>query len=226
MRSRCRRARSCGRRRGDGTRARAAARCCLRRTRLPVAPQARVGLPERHRAVVVVGLLRCEVAPCCRDEILLRRAGLDAPRPVGEPLPQLGEVPLTSSATPKWISASRSGSRRSISLERSVPGLDVDVGRRRRRQDAPVRLDPHAGRVAGVQRLAVEVADVVRRVARGSGSTRGRAPARRRRWMFARGPARARPRARRRRRRRAAARCARAGRGRRGAARRSRRRDL
>src|SRR5688572_10685112 len=51
-------------------------------------------------------------------------------------------------------------------LERAIPPLHVDVRRRRRRQHDPARLDPDSGRVARIERRAVEVADVVRRVPR------------------------------------------------------------
>ena len=51
-------------------------------------------------------------------------------------------------------------------VERLLPRLDVDVGRRRRRHDEAAGQHAHAARVAGVERpVGVEVADVVRRVA-------------------------------------------------------------
>ena len=64
-----------------------------RRPRVPVPPQAGVGLPERHRELVVVRLLGREVAVRGGDELLLRRARLDASRPRVEPLAKLGQVP-------------------------------------------------------------------------------------------------------------------------------------
>ena len=61
-------------------------------------------------------------------------------------------------------------------VERPLPGLEVDLGRRRRRQHELARPDPYAGRVARVERaLAVEVADVMARVA---GAREGREPER------------------------------------------------
>ena len=61
-------------------------------------------------------------------------------------------------------------------VERPLPGLEVDLGRRRRRQHELARPDPHARRVARVERaLAVEVADVMARVA---GAREGREPER------------------------------------------------
>ena len=51
-----------------------------------------------------------------------------------------------SLSTPKWISARHSGSRRAISSSRGVPGLDVDVGRRRGREDVARGLQADAAR--------------------------------------------------------------------------------
>ena len=110
-------------------------------------------------------------------------------------------------------------------VERPLPGVEVDLGRRRRREHEPARRDADAGRVAVVERpVLVLVRDVVRRRGPGSGSTRARRRRRRRRGRSPRGRARARPRARRTRRRTAGVRSPRAGSGRRGAARRSPRR--
>ena len=53
-------------------------------------------------------------------------------------------------------------------VEGRVPGLEVDLRRRRGWEDEPGGLDADAGRVARVERaVAVQVADVVRGVARG-----------------------------------------------------------
>src|SRR4029077_16998138 len=52
-------------------------------------------------------------------------------------------------------------------VDRSLPELDVDVRRRRRRKDGAPGLDANAGRVARVERaVTVEVGDVMRRMAR------------------------------------------------------------
>ena len=51
-------------------------------------------------------------------------------------------------------------------VDRAVPRFEVEVGRRRGRQDGAIGLDPDAGRVAGIERARrVEVADVMARVA-------------------------------------------------------------
>ena len=51
--------------------------------------------------------------------------------------------------------------------DRGLPGLQVDLRWRQRRQDEPRRRDPDAGRVARVERsVAVQIGDVVRRMAR------------------------------------------------------------
>ncbi len=73
------------------------------------------------------------------------------------------------STTPKWISASRSARVALDLVDRSLPGLEVDVGGRSRREDVAAGDDPDTGRVARIESAgAVDVADVVRRVA-GSG---------------------------------------------------------
>ena len=61
--------------------------------RLPVALQTLVRLPERHRAVVFLSLLRRQIGLARRDELLLGGAFLDPPSPRVEPLAQLAEVP-------------------------------------------------------------------------------------------------------------------------------------
>ena len=82
------------------------------------------------------------------------------------------EVPGTSSSTaPKWVRARRSGVQPSTSVERFLPGLDVDVGRRRGGHDQVRGRDPAGGDVAdeGGAALLVQVADVVGGVAGGVG---------------------------------------------------------
>src|SRR5439155_26875767 len=52
-------------------------------------------------------------------------------------------------------------------VERLLPRLDVDLGRRRRRHDEAAGQDAYAARVTGVERpVGIEVADVVGGVAR------------------------------------------------------------
>ena len=131
----------------------------------------------------------------------------------------------TSSNTPKWVNASRAGARRLGLGDRALPGVEVDVGRRRRSEHEAGAREPHAHRVARIERAVfVEERDVVARVA-GLGKhcepddlvtdDRGCSPP---------GRARARPTACRTRRRRAAGRSPPAGSARRDAVRRPRRR--
>src|SRR6187397_1704283 len=61
--------------------------------RFPVALQTLVGLPERHRAVVFLGLLGRQIGLARRDELLLGGTFLDPPSPRVEPLAQLAEMP-------------------------------------------------------------------------------------------------------------------------------------
>ena len=118
--------------RWDGWRARPSLRAerPTPRTRVPVALQARVGLPERHRAVVLVGLLRRQVGLGGGDELLL---GGSLPRR-GPPRCRAARAArarcrLTSFASPKWISASCSGARRSISSSvRYQPSMSTSGG--------------------------------------------------------------------------------------------------
>ena len=194
----------------------------LRRTRVPVALQARVRLPERHRAVVFVGLLRRQVGLGGGDELLLGGSLLDpAATTCRAARAARRGAGRRRRRAPKWISASRSGARRSISLERAVPSLDVDVRRRCRRQHWSGSAG--SGRPRRRPRRASCRRSSRRGARRGPARGRPRGPQRGRsrsgRSPRARAPAR--PRARRTCRRRAVARCARAGTGRRGAARRS-----
>ena len=86
---------------------------------------------------------------------------LDPPGPRVEPLAQLAEVTADVVREAEVDQRELLGSAPLDLLERAVPTLDVDVGRRRRRQHRPARLDPYSGCVARVERRAVEVADVV-----------------------------------------------------------------
>ena len=133
--------------------------------------------------------------------------------------------PGTSSKTPKWVSASRAGSRRSVSTivasqaSRSMSGGGVGGRTKLAGRDA----DSH--RVARVERaVVVQHRDVVARMTGAREALRVRARRLRRRGCSRPEPARAHPRARRTCRRRAAGRSPRAGSARRDAERRPRRR--
>ena len=118
---------------------------------------------------------------------LLVHAGPDARAPEEERRgASARSAPTTSVTIPKWIRASRFGPRSSIASRLLCQSVEVDVRRRAERRHVPGGKDAHAGGVSRVERpvARVEVGDVVRRVARASGSTRGRAPRPRRSATF------------------------------------------
>ena len=114
-----------------------------------------------------VGQLRERVL----DELLLGRAAFDRLRPVEQAEAQFVEMPRHVFRDAEMDQREPLGSAAADLVERRLPGLDVGVGRRRRRHDRAAGQDAHAARVAGVERaVGVEVADVVRRVTgRGEG---------------------------------------------------------
>ena len=80
--------------------------------------------------------------------------------------PELGEVPRRVVGDAEVDEGEALGLAPLDLVDRLLPGLDVDLGRRRRRQHEAAGQDAHAARVAGVERaVGIEVADVVRRVA-------------------------------------------------------------
>ncbi len=154
------------------------------------AREAAVRLPERHRLRERVGVLARvgQLRERVLDELFLRRAAFDRLRPVEQAQLKLFEVPLdvvgdaeVDEREALWLAA------RDL-VERRLPRRDIDVRRRRRRHDRAAGQNAHAARVAGVERpVGVEVADVVRRVARRWGRTRGRATAPSSGWTFSAG---------------------------------------
>ena len=159
------------------------------------------------------------------DELLLRRAALDRLGPVEQVEAQLGEVAPDVLGDAEVDEREPLGSAALDLVERLLPRLDVDLGRRRRRHDEAAGQDAHAARVAGVERpVGVEVADVVGGVARRREAVEAEHAVPDGVDVLLPAPARARPRASRTCRRRAGARSSPAGTGRRGAVRRSPRR--
>ena len=100
------------------------------------------------------------------DELLLRRAALDRLGPVEQVEPQLGEVASDVLGDAEVDEREPLGSAALDLVERVLPRLDVDLGRRRRRHDEAPGQDAHAARVTGVEGpVGVEVADVMGGVA-------------------------------------------------------------
>src|SRR5215213_3051445 len=133
---------------------------------LPVALQPRVGLPEWHRLLVALAIAG-ELGGRLGLELLLAGAVADALGPLAQAAAQLAQVALdvTGDAEVDQREALRPSAVQLV--ERSLPCLQVELGRRGRRQDELAGLDPHARRVACVERaVGVEVADVMPRVPR------------------------------------------------------------
>src|SRR5436190_5202340 len=148
--------------------------CCLQRrlysglALVEVALQSKIGLPERHRALVGLVLVRRQVGGDGVDELGLRGAAPNAVGPFAEVDAELPEVAFDV------VRDAEVDQRKSLRgapldlVERRVPRFEVDLRRRRRRHDVTRRLDPHADGVAGVERaVGAEVADVVVGVAGG-----------------------------------------------------------
>ena len=97
---------------------------------VPVTAQAVPGLPER-RDLVVDRLRRAPRSACAaatNSSWSIPSRTREAQRSSSSS--SRSRCAPTSSCTPKWINASRSGRRRANLLHRRVPGLDIDVGRR------------------------------------------------------------------------------------------------
>src|SRR4051812_28109757 len=138
----------------------------LRSALLPVAHEPRVGLPERHRLLVGLAVV-AQVGGGLRPELLLARAVADALGPLVQPRAELGEVPLDVVGDAEVDQ--REPLRPAVLdlVERPIPGPEVDLGRRGRREHERARLDSHAGGIARIERaVAVEVTDVVAGVPR------------------------------------------------------------
>ena len=137
---------------------------------VPVAPEAGVALPERARRAATVAALAdtlLDVGARGVDELLLRGACSHALSP-GRAVAQQPRCAATSSATPKWISASRAGSRRSISSSVALPDLDG-------RNPAAARRAARAGRARCGRRRRRRRRACRRRRGTRRGATRGRA---------------------------------------------------
>src|SRR5215218_8589915 len=99
------------------------------RALLPVALQPGVGLPERHRLLV-----RVAVGCGLRLELLLARAGADAVGPLAQSRAQLREVSLDVVGDAEVDQRQALGPPRLDLVERALPRVEVDLGRRRGRE--------------------------------------------------------------------------------------------
>src|SRR6476646_248016 len=131
---------------------------------LPVAFQARVRLPEWHCALIGIHVASgCSHVTANRlAELLFHYTLSDPSGPVGESLPQFGEM------RPGIFRDADVDERQAARLplldlvDRANPCLEVELRRRRRRQDRAIGLEPDTGRIARVQSaVAGEVTDVV-----------------------------------------------------------------
>src|SRR6266487_4021565 len=131
---------------------------------LPVAVQSGIGLPERHCA-----LIRLHVASGCSHvtanrlaELLFRYTLFDSMRPVSQPLPEVGKVRLRIGGDAEMDECQPARLPPLDLVDRSPPRFEVEVRRRRRRQDRSVGLEADSGCVACIQgAVAGEVTDVV-----------------------------------------------------------------
>src|SRR5713101_3205175 len=141
-----------------------------RRTALvPVAFQSRVGLPQRHCTLVDLdaGATCSHVTTNRLAELLFRDTLPDPTRPVRKSLPELGEVRLGVVGDAEVHERQPVRSSLSDLVDRPVPGVEVELRGRRRRQHGSLGLKPDAGRVAGVQASVTgEITDVVACVSR------------------------------------------------------------
>src|SRR5919201_5002625 len=135
---------------------------------LPVPLQPGVGLPERHRLLVEANRLAVpgELLLGRRHEGGLVDAAADARRPLLEPDAQLAQMALGVLGDAEVDQREPLRCPAVDLADGRFPPGHVGLGRGRRREDRPARLDSYPGGVARVQRaVAVEVADVVRGVA-------------------------------------------------------------
>src|SRR4051812_35334385 len=132
------------------------------------APETFIRLPERHCKVVLARVLSgvAELELHVLDEFLELHASADGVGPVVELEPQVGEVALDVVGDAPVDQGEPLGIPALELLQRLLPRVEVELGRRSRRHDEPARLDADTRGVARVERaVAVEVADVVRGVA-------------------------------------------------------------
>ena len=113
------------------------------RALLPVALEALPRLPERRDPVVGLGVRRPRRRAQLDERLLARCPSRTRSAQGSSSASSRSRCATTSSWTPKWISASRSGARARIARGRRVPGLDVDVGRGRDGQDVTHRAFAH-----------------------------------------------------------------------------------
>ena len=141
-------------------------------------------MPVRGRSVVGVGVLRVgrgDVGARGGDERGLVHPVADAVGPAAHRGAQRVEVALDVVEDAE-VDQGEAARRASLDLvDRSLPRIEVDLGRRRRREDEPSRRDADPCGVAVVERpVLVLVGDLVRRRGPVPGSTRARRLDRRR----------------------------------------------
>src|SRR3954463_11409879 len=139
-----------------------------------VALEPQVRLEERCRAEILVGafaLARFEVGGRRCDELVLAHPFLDALRPerqAGAQAPDVLGDGFHSRPDAEGGGREPLGLAAEDLVEGLVPGLDVDLRRRRGRNDVPGGEDAHTCRVTGEHSAVIhQVADVVGRVAGG-----------------------------------------------------------
>src|SRR6476619_7339511 len=130
----------------------------------PVALQSGVGLPKRHRSLVRLHVPSGldHVVANRLVELLFRYTLLDPPRPVREPLSELGEMRPGILGDSEVDEGQAARPPLHDLVDRPVPRLEIELRRRRRRQDCAVGVKADTGRVPGVEGAgAGEVTDVV-----------------------------------------------------------------
>src|SRR6266508_591044 len=141
---------------------------------LPVARQPRVRLLERgsqpESFLVEPAFARFVLDPRTRDELLLPHAALDALGPHAQVVTCARDVfghILEPVHNPEVDQGEPLGLVAEDLVERPLPALEIDVGRRSVGQNLARGEDPDAAGIAGVERFVfVQVADVVGRVPR------------------------------------------------------------
>src|SRR5690348_4379546 len=133
------------------------------------AGESAIRLPQRYRGAVHAHVLAGvrDLLLSIGDELLLGRAAEDELRVVVQLESQVGKMPLRVVGDAEVDERQPLGLAPLDLVDRLLPDVEVELRRRRGRDDVHAREDPHACGVAGVQRaVVVEVRDVVRRMAR------------------------------------------------------------
>ena len=112
---------------------------------------------------MLVGVLvRAEILRCGLDELVAAHALADPGGPALEARAQVGDLRLGLVDDAEVDQGEPLRPAALDLVEGRLPGLEVELGRRRGGEDGAARRDAHSGRVARVERsIGVEVADVV-----------------------------------------------------------------